>query len=136
MPSLTSHSKLLRDWEALLAAVEVNAGSLPFIEPLRAELERHLAEAKLLKTRQQSARAERQRLTQMVEEVFADGREVMMHLRQGILAQLGLRNERLVEFGIAPLRARSSRAIKPVAVQAAAPAAPVTPEGDVSPTGV
>src|SRR5215207_8690153 len=104
MASITSHAKILRDWEALLAATQEKAGALPGTESLRAELEQLLAEAKALKARQATANAERQRITQQVGGIFGKGQEIVLYLRRIIPAHLGPRNESLVEFGVAPLR--------------------------------
>src|ERR1044072_2930920 len=135
MASLTSHSKILRDWEALLAATQEKAGVLPGTESLRTELEQLLAEAKALKARQATANAERQRLTQQVGEVFRKGQDGILRLRRLIPRHLVLRAEGLVEVGVPPLRPRPGRSSKPVLEPPKPQPTPVTPQSGADRAG-
>lgn len=115
MPTLTAYADLFRDWEALLLAVHDNSDSLPSVERHRSVLEELLAEAKSLKAQQDSANALRQQNTQKLAKLVASGKKLAIGLRGVIRADLGPDNERLVQFGVAPLRKRSRRAApKPV----------------------
>lgn len=114
MPTLTAYADLFRNWEALLLAIRDNTDSLPSVERHRSQLEELLAEAKSLKAQQDSANAIRQENTQKLAKLVATGKKQAIGLRGVVRADLGPDNERLVQFGIAPLRKRSRRAAKPV----------------------
>jgi hypothetical protein len=68
-----------------------------------------LAETKALKAWQDSARANRQRATQELDKKLEDGREKAMRFRAAVKANLGPKNEQLVQFGMVPLRKRGPR---------------------------
>lgn len=76
-----------------------------------------MAEARALKARQDSARAQRQKLTQELGKLLVEGRENAMRLRGIVKGQIGPKNELLVQFGMAPLRKRGPRSAKPPEVK-------------------
>ena len=129
MPNTSSYADVVRDWELLLSAATDNLADLGDAERHRAALEQHLAETKALKARQDSARAIRQRMTQELMEMLEQGRELAIRLRNAVKANIGPKNERLVQFGVVPLRKRGRRAEKPIEVkppEVSAPEAPPT----------
>lgn len=109
MPNTSSYADVVRDWELLLAAANDNLALLGDAEPHRAALEQHLAETKALKARQDSARAARQKATQELDKKLDEGREKAMRFRAAVKANLGPKNEQLVQFGMVPLRKRGPR---------------------------
>ncbi|HEV7516454.1 MAG TPA: hypothetical protein VGR07_09155 [Thermoanaerobaculia bacterium] len=100
---------ILRDWEALLGAVADHEGALAVVEPHRAALAESLERARQAKALQESHRASRQRETQVLKELRAEGRDRAIRLRGAVRAELGTRTERLVQFGIHPLGRRPLR---------------------------
>jgi hypothetical protein len=86
---------------------------MPEAEDLRATLERHVVEARAIKARQDSARANRQGMTQELNAELVAGRDVARRLRGIATARMGPKNEKIVQFGMAPLRKRSRRAKAP-----------------------
>jgi len=64
MPSKTTYTKTLRDWELLLSAVAENAGAMPEAEELRAALTQHMTRAREIKALQDTAKSSRQQHTQ------------------------------------------------------------------------
>src|SRR5215208_4831512 len=100
MPNANSYVKVLRDWEQLLSAVVDNADDLAAAESLRNTLQQQMAEARVLKARQEAATARRQKLTQELHKVLEDGRENAMRLRGIVKGQIGPKSELLVQFGM------------------------------------
>lgn len=127
MPNTSSYADVVLDWERLLLAVQDNTDNLPESERLRAALQQHLDETRALKARQVSAAALRQRTTQELKVKLEEGRELAMRLRGTVRAGLGPRNEGLVQFGMAPLRARR-RGEKPGEEGPTSPEGPTIPE--------
>jgi len=126
MATVNSFPDLTRDWEGLLASSLEHAEILVNIEPLRAPVEQALADAKTLKDRQESLKAQSQRATQELKELKNRGREAARRLRAAIRAQLGTDNELLTQFKIAPRRKRAAR--KPAVVKDPPQTTPTTPD--------
>src|SRR3954466_4582489 len=106
MGRLNSLADVLTDWEELLEAVRRSPDLLPDIEEDIALLARLLAQTRALKARQNELAALRQEATQRLNEEMGRGKETAIRMRSVIRGTLGPRNERLVQFGIAPLRKR------------------------------
>src|SRR3954462_11413943 len=125
MPKITAHSKVFRDWEGLLGACAKNAALMPNIEPLRAELEAFLAQAREVKLQQESLMAEKATTTQRLFEIEVDGTEAASKLRALAFSNLGSHTELLTQFGLVPKprRVRRTRNKKSKAARAAARAA-------------
>jgi hypothetical protein len=106
MGRLNSLADVLTDWEELLEAVRRSPDLLPDVEEDIALLARLLAQTRALKARQNELAALRQEATQRLNEEMGQGKETAIRMRSVIRGTLGPRNERLVQFGIAPLRKR------------------------------
>lgn len=111
-----------RDWEELLAGYMDNAELLVFAEPQKVALEGILSEVKAVKDLQLSHNAARQQTTQQLKELMERGREAARRLRGAVKANLGTKNERLVQFNLKPIRSRS------------VPRVEVTPPAETPPT--
>ncbi len=113
MPTISSYADLINDWDRLLSACEENGHLLPGYnigaEPLVGLLE----EVKGLKVVQDRLEGNRQATTQEINERCDDGREAARRLRSFIRSRLGTRSEHLPMFGVAPIRARGRRSLKP-----------------------
>ena len=130
MPVASSYADVITDWEALLMAVLENAPNLPDVERTRAAFQEHVAKTKEVKARQDSHTAARQEATQELKQRLKDGREFAIRLRGVVKANIGPKSERLVQFGIAPIRKRTRKpAATPPVVEPPAPGTP-TPPGD------
>src|SRR4029077_18089236 len=121
MPKLTAHAKIFRDWEGLLGAVNANASLLPGVEDLQAGLEKLLAEgtaaknepadseakqladANAAKTQQAYLTANKQSVTQNVNQILEDGAEMARKLRGFVFSHLGSRTHLVKQFSL-PLR--------------------------------
>ncbi len=78
-------------------------------EELRSALERLLATARELNSQKEASIAQKQQLTQQLLAVLKEGKETARRLRAAAKAQLGTKNERLVEFQARPIRDRKGR---------------------------
>lgn len=119
---------LVREWEALLAAVDDNQDTLAGAAEHRARLQGHLDEIKELKARQAGARALQQVCTKRLAELAAEGQVAAIQLRGAVRSFIDPRSEGLVQFGIAPLRRRGRRSY--LLEGAAEPPAPDGGAGD------
>lgn len=117
----------LNGWERLLSSLEANAGDFPQLEAYRAQLKAMLDGAREASAQQAALAAEKQETTQRLQSVLADGRKLANFLRNGVRQRYGNRSEKLVEFGLKPLRARV-RALVPAAKKPPQPAAEPAPD--------
>ena len=134
MPKITSHAKILRDWEGLLGAVNANAGLLPGVEDLQAALEKLLADGQAAKTQQAFLTSNKQSVTQNVNQILADGAEAARMLRGFVLSHLGSKSELVKQFGL-PIRNTKKKA-KPATPPPTTTPTPETPTKPSTPTPV
>lgn len=99
--------------EHLLVTVEANGAELAFLEPLRLQLRDALDGLKAAGVRQDAFRAQFQQSTRDLERVVTECQDLSTRLRSGIRMQYGLKQEKLAEFGLQPLRRRAPRTKKP-----------------------
>ncbi len=102
MPKITSHAKILRDWEGLLGAVSANADLLPGVGTCT-PLVKLLADGQAAKTQQAFLTSNKESVTQNVNQILADGAEAARMLRGFVLSHLGSKNELAKQFGL-PIR--------------------------------
>ena len=129
MPNKTSYADLVRELERLLQAFDDNPVTMAPAAPQRDALETTLEELKDLKARQDSFAAQRQEATQQVEAMMLRAREEARRLRGMAKGLLGTKNERLVQFQVAPIRSRPRLNPEPPPpppppIEAPAPASP------------
>ena len=111
MASINSFADILLDWEGLLAALREHPELAATLEAERLALEQDLADARDFKAQQEIHKASRQELTQQIETVVDHGKEVTKTIRAVTKGRIGVRNERLVLFGVAPLRRRPRKPV-------------------------
>jgi len=104
MSAAQAFAQEMADWEALRAAVHDNAPNLPDVQRAQAAFEDIMSKVQEMKARQNSLTAARQETTQLLNKLLVDGRELAIRLRAVVKSNLGPKNERLVQFKIAPLR--------------------------------
>ncbi len=126
MPKTSSFADVVLDWESLLIATEQHALDIPEAERHRAALTEHLVFTRQLKAAQDSAIASKQQATQDLQAAVVKGRELAIRVRGAVRAALGPKSERLVQFGITPIRKRrrAAAAEGPAVVKAMAPSQP------------
>jgi len=106
MPNINSFADLVQDQEKLLRAFQDNAGPLAPAEPQRGTVADNLKQLQELKARQDSFAAQRQQATQELVALMKQSREDARRLRALVKGLLGTKNERLVQFQVAPGRSR------------------------------
>jgi len=117
MPNINSFADLVQDQEKLLRAFEDNAQTLTPAVPQRDTVAGNLKQLQELKARQDSFAAQRQQSTQELLALMKQSREDARRLRALVKGLLGTKNERLVQFQVAPVRSRPRTAaakVKPV----------------------
>jgi len=122
MASINSFADIVQDWETLLAALRERPELLPILETERLDLDKVLAEVRSLKARQEAQTAGRQELTQQIKAEVVHGKAVAIAIRAVAKGKLGHRNERLVQFRVAPVRRRPRKPVQPPPID------PVDPE--------
>lgn len=124
MPQTSSFADFIIDWERLLAAFANNEGNLPDFSLQVASLESILQEAKTVSTRQDASRSLLAADSKRRREVVFEGRAAASRLRSALKGHLGGHNEKLVEFGIRPVRQRRSNPLvdPPLPIEDPAPA--------------
>jgi chromosome segregation ATPase len=114
MATINAYGDIFRILESLDNACVANQDVLPDIESVRAPLAATLTEIKALKSRQENLEGERQQTTQRIQLLLEQAKEQARRVRSFVKARLGTKNERLNQFGAAPIRKRGSRKTKPV----------------------
>ena len=107
MGNINSYADHVVDWERLISAWEDVGEDLEPARPQRIALSETISRVYALKAAQVSFTAQRQQVTQELQERLKIGREQARRLRGMVKGLLGTHSERLVQFGIAPLRPRS-----------------------------
>lgn len=111
----TSFANELEGLESLVTAVEEHQEILPTCGAHRQALVEQLGRIREGKALRDSATASRQKATQDLQELLAEGRQRAARLRGAVKADLGLKTEQLVQFGITPQRKR--RRSKPPVIE-------------------
>ena len=117
-----SFPDFMADWSLLVSAVENNSETLPDLSGLLSPVKGFLAEARELDAVKAAARAQLSQGAKRTRTLVPEGREAATRLRNAIKVHFGNHSEKLVEFGIAPLRTRRRRQ----------PADPPKPDPEIS----
>lgn len=112
MPN-NAYSDVVTDAEGLLTASAANPALLPTVERHRPQVESALGQIKTLKATQRTLIADKQKATQDLQEALKQLKDLVIFLRAAIRGDIGPRSEKLVEYGITPLRKRGRRAAAP-----------------------
>ena len=96
----------VQDWSELLTTAREDEAELAGAAPLIAALEDTYTQAVSLRGRRDALGASAQETTRQMKEAFAAGRDAAIALRSYIRAVLGPRSEKLLRYGIKPLRQR------------------------------
>ena len=110
MPQNASFADTIVDADQLIAATAANADQLPSVAKHRDPLVEAVAVVRELRVRQQTLRADKQKVTQDLKAAVRRVKDLMLHLRTAVRFDIGPRSEKLVEFNMAPLRQRPRKA--------------------------
>jgi hypothetical protein len=108
-----SYGNIFQEWQIITEACTTNQGDLQHLGEQKAHLETLLERARATAKLQAVYTASRQDMSQKLIEMVEQGRRVATFLRAGIKEKYGNRNEKLVEFGVRPLRPRRQTAPPP-----------------------
>jgi hypothetical protein len=101
-----SRDKQLQGWDTLLEEVRENQADLPGAAPFLRALERANDQAVSLRIRRDRLLASSRDATRELDQAFTAGREAASALRSFVKSVLGFRNEKLLGYGIKPVRRR------------------------------
>jgi len=107
--SKNAYGFTISEIETVLGAVAEHEAILQHVSFERRALQETLGRIQELKAEQESHRAARQVATQKLNAEIAKSRGLVEALRDAARSKIGRRNERLVQFGVAPQRRRSGR---------------------------
>jgi hypothetical protein len=105
-----SYSDVTTDAEQMLTSTAANPVLEPIVQKHRPEIEESLEEIKTLKSLQKALTADKQKATQDLQAALKRLQERLIFLRAAIRGDIGPRTEKLVEYGITPLRKRRGKA--------------------------
>lgn len=97
------------DLEALDIAITKNADLVPGVLKFREPLQGVLAKIRTLSATQKTLTADKQKVTQDLKAAVAEAKNLAIDIRAIIRGEVGSRSEKLVEFGVAPLRKRKAK---------------------------
>lgn len=101
-----SYAEILKNGEQLVVTVRANAAELQSLIGFNTQLEGLLPQVREALVIQATAQAELQQATRNLEARVKEAKEMMTRLRAGVKSTYGYRAEKLVEFGLKPLRKR------------------------------
>ena len=99
-----SFGESLNSMEQLAANAEPRVAAHPLLQDIHTELRNAITEVRDVKTRQLEAQATAQGVTKEVVAALTRARDLAARLRAGFTTLFGKHDERLVEFGIKPIR--------------------------------
>ncbi|HEY3567091.1 MAG TPA: hypothetical protein VGP73_04085 [Thermoanaerobaculia bacterium] len=103
----------LNGWERLLASMEANPEDFKTLEDYRAKLKSMLDTARQASAQQAAMDAAKQEATKSLQALLTEGRKLATFLRGGVKQRYGDRSEKLVEFGLTPLRPKTKAKADP-----------------------
>lgn len=107
-----AYSDVTTDAEQILTSTAANPDLQPIVEKHRPQIEGTLKEIKTLKALQKTLTADKQKASQDLQAALKRLKELLIFVRAAIRGEVGPRTEKLVEYGIVPLR-KPGRKAKP-----------------------
>ncbi|HSK78148.1 MAG TPA: hypothetical protein VLQ45_16970 [Thermoanaerobaculia bacterium] len=131
MPRETKYVGIVGDLQRLLGALEANREELPQLEPFRQKLAGILAQVLEVLQQQATLKATKQESSKRLQRLLGEGQRLGNVVRTAVKEHYGVREEKVVEFGLQPFRGRKVKAVteKPVPTPSPPPASPETPAG-------
>ncbi len=110
MASNNAFDSVVGNLQGILEAVERNPEVQPSVQEERQILTQSLTDIQGLKARQKELTALRQEATQQLNVAVSRGKEAAIRVKSVVRGKIGPRNERIVHFGLKPLRKRPRKA--------------------------
>ena len=105
----TSFADFLLELERLDAAIDQNVDLVPGVLRFREPLRGVITKIRTLGVTQKTLIADKQKVTQDLKAAMAEAKSFAIDIRAIIRGEVGSRSEKLVEFGVAPLRKRKAK---------------------------
>lgn len=102
----TSFAETIMGLEGLRTAIQKNQGLVPSVERFAAPLDAVIGTIQTLTAQQKTLIADKQQVTQDLKAAMLEAANLTRNIRAMIRGEVGARSEKLVEFGVAPLRKR------------------------------
>lgn len=130
MARIRQYTHRLNTWDQTTSAVTANGAPLQYLEVPNTKLINLSGTVRSLILEQAAIDARKQEITKVMKQYMQEGDTLTDLLRTGVRQHFGYRNEKLVEFGIDPLRPenRKRKARKAAEAAQADAAAPETEE--------
>jgi hypothetical protein len=96
------------EWRRILRPLADNSGDLPHLEGHRVRLETLLDRVEEIVTRQASLTAEKQEASRLLQALVVEGRKIAAFLKAGIRDFYGRGSEKVVEYGLQPIRSKTT----------------------------
>ena len=120
----TFFSTSVSGWERFITALAANAGDFTHVEEHRGQLQLLAERARALAVEHDLHTAAKQDAARQLAEVLGEGGRLATFLRNAVKVRYGNRSDKLLEFGVQPLRRRrrtSGEQEKPAPAAAPAP---------------
>jgi hypothetical protein len=101
------------DLEQLRESIAKHLPLMPAAEKFLVPLDTALAKIRAISNLRVTLTADKQKATQDLKAAVAEAQNLAIDARAVIRGEVGSRSEKLVEFGVTPLRRRASRKAKP-----------------------
>lgn len=99
-------STVVSGWERFMTALAANASDFTHVEAHRGELQLLLERARALAVEHDLHTAAKQDAARQLAEVLGEGSKLATFLRNAVKVRYGNRSDKLLEFGVQPLRRR------------------------------
>jgi hypothetical protein len=126
----TKYTGIVGDLQRLLGAMEANREELPQMEPFRQKLAGILAQALEILQQQAGLKASKQESSKRLQRLLSEGQRLATVTRGAVKEHYGIREEKVVEFGLQPFRGRKAKAVVVTPPPAPSPP-PIVPEAPV-----
>jgi hypothetical protein len=117
-------STVVSGWERFMAALVANASDFAHVEEHRGQLQLLLERARALAVEHNLHTAAKQDAARQLAEILAEGGKLATFLRNAVKVRYGNRSDKLVEFGLQPLRRRRRTPGEPEKPAPSTPPAP------------
>jgi hypothetical protein len=94
-------------WEKVHTSVNANPNDLAHLLNHNGELGTKAARMRALSAEQAVITARKQSINAEMQEIMRDGQTLLDYIQTGVRQHYGLRSEKLVEFGLRPIRAKA-----------------------------
>ena len=126
MAKIPEYLNTLNGWAQALAGVAAYAAELPYLAEPGSRLGNLLQQANSLSTEYSALTATKQDVGKRLQQTLREGDALASFLRKGARERFGTRSEKLVQFGLKPLRTRFRSVTQPEEPDPETPAPPTT----------